>query len=177
VLFAGVVLGMLAALNLIYGIAAVANSSFFVGDAKFMLSGLNTWGWMLIFVGAAQGLTAFGVWARWTGVRWVGVAIAVLNAILQMIAMPLYPFWSLCLIALDVLVIYGLIAHGVAAGRDAASPAMTEPAAGTGNSEGQALSALGSARRASAETGPNRSRTAPIVAAVAAQSAPTSNPA
>jgi hypothetical protein len=46
-------------------------------------------------------------------VRWVGVAIAVLNAILQMIVvMPAYPFWSLCLIALDVLVIYGLIAHG-----------------------------------------------------------------
>jgi hypothetical protein len=112
VLFAAVVLGMLAALNLIYGIAAVADSSFFVGDARFVLSGLNTWGWVLIFVGAAQGLTAFGVWARWTGVRWVGVAIAVLNAILQMIVMPAYPFWSLCLIALDVLVIYGLIAHG-----------------------------------------------------------------
>ena len=112
VLLAAVVLGMLAALNLIYGIAAVADSSFFVGDARFVLSGLNTWGWVLIFVGAAQGLTAFGVWARWTGVRWVGVAIAVLNAILQMIVMPAYPFWSLCLIALDVLVIYGLIAHG-----------------------------------------------------------------
>jgi hypothetical protein len=111
VLFAAVVLGMLAALNLIYGIAAVADSSFFVGDARFVLSGLNTWGWVLIFVGAAQGLTAFGVWARWTGVRWVGVAIAALNAIVQMIVMPAYPFWSLCLIALDVLVIYGLIAH------------------------------------------------------------------
>jgi hypothetical protein len=112
VLFAAVILGMLAALNLIYGIAAVADSSFFVGDARFVLSGLNTWGWVLIFAGAAQGLVAFGVWARWTGVRWVGVAIAVLNAILQMMVMPAYPFWSLCLIALDVLVIYGLIAHG-----------------------------------------------------------------
>jgi hypothetical protein len=112
VLFAAVVLGMLGALNLIYGIAAVADSSFFVGDARFVLSGLNTWGWVLIFVGAAQGLTALGVWARWIGVRWVGVAIAVLNAMIQMIAMPAYPFWSLCLIALDVLVIYGLIAYG-----------------------------------------------------------------
>jgi hypothetical protein len=112
VLFAAVVLGMLAILNLIYGIAAVGDSSFFVGDARYVLSDLNTWGWVLIFVGVAQGLTAFGVWARWTGVRWVGVAIAALNAILQMISMPAYPFWSLCLIALDVLVIYGLIAHG-----------------------------------------------------------------
>jgi hypothetical protein len=45
-------------------------------------------------------------------VRWVGVAIAALNAMVQLIAMPAYPVWSLCLIALDVLVIYGLIAHG-----------------------------------------------------------------
>jgi hypothetical protein len=26
--------------------------------------------------------------------------------------MPAYPFWALCLFTLDILVIYGLIAHG-----------------------------------------------------------------
>jgi hypothetical protein len=37
-------LAMLAALNLIQGIAAVSRSTFFVNDAKFILSDLNTWG-------------------------------------------------------------------------------------------------------------------------------------
>ena len=112
VLFAGVMLAMLATLNLIDGIAAVSNSTFFVGEAKFILSGLNTWGWVLIVMGVVQGLTAIGVWMRTTGVRWVGVTIAALNAIAQMFMMPSYPLWSLLLFTLDILVIYGLVAHG-----------------------------------------------------------------
>jgi hypothetical protein len=112
VTFAAIMLGMLAVLNLIYGIAAIGDSSFFVGDAKFVLAGLNTWGWVLTLVGIAQGLTAIGVFMRWTGVRWLGVAFATINAVVQMLVMPAYPFWSMCFIALDVLVIYGLVVYG-----------------------------------------------------------------
>jgi hypothetical protein len=112
VAFAAVMLAMLATLNFIDGIAAVSNSTFFVDDAKFILSGLNTWGWVLILVSLVQAVTAFGVWARWAGVRWIGVAIAALNGIVQMLMMPAYPFWSMSLFALDVLVIYALVAHG-----------------------------------------------------------------
>jgi hypothetical protein len=112
VLFAGVMLAMLATLNLIDGIAAVSNSSFFVGDAKFILSDLNTWGWVLIVTGVVQGLAAIGVWMKTPGIRWVGVTIAALNAIAQMFVFPAYPFWALMLFTLDILVIYGLVAHG-----------------------------------------------------------------
>jgi hypothetical protein len=112
VLFAGVMLAILATLNLIDGIAAVSNSTFFVNDAKYILSDLNTWGWVLIVMGVVQGLTAIGVWAKTPGVRWLGVTIAALNAIAQMFFIPAYPFWSLMMVALDILVIYGLIVHG-----------------------------------------------------------------
>jgi hypothetical protein len=112
VLFAGVMLAMLGTLNLIDGIAAVSNSKFFTNEATYILSSLNTWGWVMIFMGAAQLLTALGVWAKTTGVRWIGVTIAALNAIAQMVFIPAYPFWSLTLFTLDILVIYGLIAHG-----------------------------------------------------------------
>ena len=83
VLFAGTMLAT-STLNMIEGIAAVSNSTFFVNDAKFILSDLNTWGWVLIAVAAVQGLTALGVWTRTPGIRWVGVTIAALNAIAQM---------------------------------------------------------------------------------------------
>jgi hypothetical protein len=112
VLFAGVMLAMLATLNLIDGIAAVSNSTFFVNDAKYILSDLNTWGWVLIVMGLVQGLSAIGVWAKTPGVRWIGVTIAALNAIAQMFFIPAYPFWSLMFVTLDILVIYGLIVHG-----------------------------------------------------------------
>jgi hypothetical protein len=116
VLFAGVMLSMLAVLNMIDGIAAVSNSSFFVGDAKFILSGLNTWGWVLIITAVVQGLAAIGVWVRTPGVRWLGVGIAALNAIAQMFVFPAYPFWALMLFTLDILVIYGLVVHGARIG-------------------------------------------------------------
>src|SRR5690242_20031368 len=111
-LFAGMMLGILATMNFIYGIAAVSKSTFLVGDAKFVVADVKTWGWVLILIALVQAVTAFGVMAQWTAVRWVGVAIAALNAIAQLLIMPAYPLWAICLFALDVLVIYGLIAHG-----------------------------------------------------------------
>lgn len=112
VLFAGTMLAILAVLNFIDGVAAVSDSTFFVANAKFVISDLNTWGWVLICISAVQLAAAFGVWARVRGARWVGVGIASINAIIQLIFMPAYPFWSLSLFTLDILVIYGLIAHG-----------------------------------------------------------------
>jgi hypothetical protein len=112
VLFAGVMLALLATLNLVDGIAAVADSRVFVADATFVLGDLNTLGWVLIAIGVVQALTAIGVWTRTPGVRWVGVTIAALNAIAQMLFLPAYPVWSMLLFAVAVLVIYGLVVYG-----------------------------------------------------------------
>ena len=112
ILFAGTMLLLVGCLNLIYGIAAISNSTFFVNDAKYIFSSLNTWGWVMLAISVLQAVTAYGVWARWKGIRWVGVAICSVNALAQLIAMPAYPFWALCFFALDILVIYGLLAHG-----------------------------------------------------------------
>jgi hypothetical protein len=112
VVFAGVMFAILATINFIEGVAAVSDSTFFVGGAKFVISGLHTWGWVLIVLSVLQLGTAFGIWAQVKGVRWLGVALASVNAVIQLIAMPAYPFWSLCMFALDILIIYALIAHG-----------------------------------------------------------------
>jgi hypothetical protein len=45
-------------------------------------------------------------WARWTA-----VVLAALSAILQVGVLPAFPLWALIVIALDVLVIYGLTAR------------------------------------------------------------------
>ena len=41
-------------LNVIWGIAAIGDSSFFVNDQKYILSNLNTWGWVTLILGAVQ---------------------------------------------------------------------------------------------------------------------------
>jgi hypothetical protein len=99
-------------LNVIYGIAAIDDSSFFVNDTKYILSDLNTWGWVTLILGAVQILAAFSIWNGNQFGRWVGIAVAGLSAISALLSIPAYPFWSLAIFAVDVLVIYGLAAYG-----------------------------------------------------------------
>jgi hypothetical protein len=112
VVFAGTMLMIAATLNIIYGIGAISDSTFFAGDARYIFSDLNTWGWIVTLTGAAQMLVAFGIWARNTFATWLGIAFAGLNAIIQLLMIPAYPFLSLALFAVDMMVIYGLAVHG-----------------------------------------------------------------
>jgi hypothetical protein len=112
VLFAGIILMVVGTLNVIYGIAAISNSKFFVRDATYVLSSLNTYGWILLCIGAIQFCLAFAIWAGTEWGRWLGILSASLNAIAQMLFIPSYPFAALTMFTLDILVIYGLAAHG-----------------------------------------------------------------
>jgi hypothetical protein len=44
--------------------------------------------------------------------RWFAVIVIALNAIDQMFFIPAYPFWSLTIIAMDVVALYALLAYG-----------------------------------------------------------------
>jgi hypothetical protein len=112
VAFAGVMLALLGTMNVIYGIGAIDEANVFVGDAQYVFSDLNTWGWFLVCVGAIQLLAAFSIWNRTSWGRWVGIGSAGVNAILQLLWLPAFPFLALSLFTLDILVIYGLVAYG-----------------------------------------------------------------
>ena len=112
VLFAGGMLVMVGTLNIIEGIAAIGRSQFFIGNAQYVFGDLKSWGWTTLIVGAAQGLIGTGIFFRNQIARWAGVAAAGINAIVQLLFIPAYPFWSLALFAVDILIIYGLTAHG-----------------------------------------------------------------
>jgi hypothetical protein len=73
---------------------------------------LRTWGWITLIIGALQLLAAGGVLAGNQAARWFAVAILGLSAIDQMFFVPGYPFWSLMIIAVDVVALYGLCAYG-----------------------------------------------------------------
>ena len=112
VLFASVMLGIIGCFNLIYGIAAVANAHVFVANAHYVFGSLRTWGWITLIIGCLQLLAAAGVLAGNQLARWYGVAVLGLSAIDQMFFVPAYPFWSLTIIAMDVVALYGLCAYG-----------------------------------------------------------------
>jgi hypothetical protein len=110
--FAGILILIAAALNIIDGIAAIGNSTFFVGEAKLIFNDLNTWGWVLLILGVVQLLAAFGIFVGNQAARWLGVVFASLNAIAQLLFISTNASFALAVFALDILVIYGLVAHG-----------------------------------------------------------------
>lgn len=112
VVFAGVLLMILGTVNVIEGIAAIGNANFFVHNTNYVFGTLSTWGWIALCLGCVQLAAGLAVFVKNQLARWVGVASLGLNAIAQLLIMPAYPFWGLSLFAVDVLAMYGLIAHG-----------------------------------------------------------------
>jgi hypothetical protein len=110
--FAAVMIGVLGVLNVVYGIAAVSNSPFYVRDANYILGDLNAYGWFLTVVGAVQVCAALGIlaWAEWA--RWVGMISAGVNAVLQLLVIPAAPLLAVTLYAVDLLVVYALVVYG-----------------------------------------------------------------
>jgi hypothetical protein len=120
ILFASVMLVIIGCFNLIYGIAAIANSHVFVANAHYVLANLRTWGWITLIIGVLQLLAAAGVVAGSQLARWFGVAVLGLNAVDMMFFLPAYPFWALVILAADVVALYGLCAYGSRANLQAA---------------------------------------------------------
>lgn len=117
--FAGIMIAIVGVLNFIYGIAAISNSHFYVREATYIISDLNTWGWVLMITGIIQFCAAIAIFGHIEWGRWIGILTASVNAIIQLIFIPAYPFGSLALFALDILIIYGLVAYGGRQGRTA----------------------------------------------------------
>ncbi len=120
VLFAAILLAVIGCFNLIYGIAAIANSHVFTANAHSVFANLRARGWITLIIGVLQLLAAAGVMAGNQLARWFAVAVLGLNAIDQMFFTPAYPFWSLTIIAMDVVAPYGLCAYGSRANLEAA---------------------------------------------------------
>ena len=112
VLFATVMFVIAACLNVIWGIAAVSSSHSFVANAHYIISGLNTWGWVALGFGALEALAAASIWRGGGFGRWFGIIVAGFATLVALMTIPAYPFWSLVLVTLYVLVIYGLAAYG-----------------------------------------------------------------
>jgi hypothetical protein len=112
VTFAGVMLLVLGCTNTVEGVAAVSGSDFFVTRAHYLFGDLSSWGWVIWVIGVAQGMTGVAVLVKNQFARWLGVAFAFCNALAQMLMIQAYPFWSLALLSLDLLVMYGLVVYG-----------------------------------------------------------------
>ena len=112
IFFASILLLVVGFFNMIYGIAAIANSHVFVANAHYVVGDLRAWGWVTLIISVLQLIAAGGILAGNQLARWFAVAVVGLSAIDMMFFIPAYPFWALAIIAMDVVALYGLCAYG-----------------------------------------------------------------
>lgn len=112
--FAAVIMVMLGSLHIIQGLVALFNDEYFLVSSSGLVVDLDftAWGWVHLVAGVVVVIAGIGVLAGSIWARAVGVAIAVLSAIANVAFLAAYPFWSLVMIALAVVVIMALTVHG-----------------------------------------------------------------
>lgn len=113
VIFGGVVMIVIGAMNAIYGLIAVFNDEWAIWSNRTVVYlDLSQWGWVHLIVGGLVALAGIGVMSGNGVSRVAGSVIVALSMLVSFVALPIYPVWSLVVLTLEALVLYALIAHG-----------------------------------------------------------------
>lgn len=111
-MFAGVVFTLVGIFNFIDGIVAISNAHYL--NSHLVFGDLRSWGWTMLILGIIISIIGLAIIAGQSWAAFVGIVLAVLDAIGQLLFLPSYPVWSIIMIAIDVFVIYGLAMYGFA---------------------------------------------------------------
>jgi hypothetical protein len=112
--FAGAMLILLGAFQVIEGLVALFARGFYaVGPQGLIVSvDYNAWGWLHLIIGVVVIAAGAGILTGQTWARVLGIIFAGLSAIVNLAFLAANPFWAIIIIAVDVVVIYALAVHG-----------------------------------------------------------------
>ncbi|MDT2009985.1 hypothetical protein FXW78_51545 [Rhodococcus opacus] len=106
---AAVIMVTVGIIQFFQGIAAVAENEMFVVGVEYVYKfDLTTWGWIHIVLGALVAIVGL---ALFTGAGWARVSaiiVAAISILANFLWLPYYPWWSVLIIALDVVVIWAV---------------------------------------------------------------------
>jgi hypothetical protein len=109
-LFSAVMLIMAGTFAVFDGFVAVFQDEvYLVTEDQLIAFDFTTWGWIHIIIGVivfAAGLAVAGG-AAWG--RAVGAAAAFTHAVVSLGFITAYPLWTILIIAIDIIIIYGLL--------------------------------------------------------------------
>ena len=108
VLFAAIVILINGTFNALDGFVGFFRSTYYIGQPF----GGSLWIWALLWLafGVLEVAAGLAIMAGQSWARWFGIVIVALNALLNLLAIGTYPWWSITMIAFDTLVLYGLTA-------------------------------------------------------------------
>ena len=111
--FAATLLLIVGTLNVIYGIGALDGANFFAGGNRYILTNLNTLGWVTILLGLIQLAGGFSLLSGHTFGRVIGIVGAGLGAIGALLSIDgANPWWSLAVFFLCIYIIHGIFVFG-----------------------------------------------------------------
>ncbi len=113
VVFAGVMMIIAGILWTLVGFVAVFNNDWVVfGREAALFVDISGWGWLHVILGLLMLLAGFLVIQGNLFGRTIAVILAVISIVVNFLWLPVYPVWSLVIIAIDVFVIYAVLVHG-----------------------------------------------------------------
>jgi hypothetical protein len=113
-MFAAILLVVAGTLNIIYGIGAISDANFYTSTGThYVFSSLHTWGWITLILGVIELTAGFSLFGGGAYGRVIGIVAATFGAIGALLGVAgAYPFWSLGVFALCVIVLHGLVVYG-----------------------------------------------------------------
>lgn len=113
VVLAGSLMVMVGLFQGFQGLAAVIKQQFFVPLPNYWLTiDVSTWGWIHLIGGALIVLAGIFLFMGAAWARIVAIVLAILSAVANFVWLPHYPLWSILIIALDVFIVWVLVAYG-----------------------------------------------------------------
>ena len=107
--FAGVLLIISGLWDVVIGISGILADKIFVTTPQYVYYfDITGWGWVHLILGVLVAGTGIGVIKGTTWGRILGVALASASLLVNFAFIPHYPFWSILVIVLDVLIIWAL---------------------------------------------------------------------
>ena len=112
-MFAAIMLMIIGTFQVIVGLAGIFENEFYVKTPNYFLElDASAWGWIHLIWGVLVLIGGFGLFAGSLWGRTLGVLGAAGAALANFAFIPLYPVWSIVVIAVSVAVIWALTAHG-----------------------------------------------------------------
>ncbi|MGW6427173.1 DUF7144 family membrane protein [Nocardia sp. NPDC055053] len=106
---AGILLAVVGVLQILEGISAVAKDDLIVVGPEYLYQfDLTSWGWWHIIFGAIAVIVAIGLLAGQTWGRVLAMVIAAISIIANFLWLPYYPWWSILIIIINIVVIWAV---------------------------------------------------------------------
>ncbi|HEY6794353.1 MAG TPA: hypothetical protein VI248_06690 [Kineosporiaceae bacterium] len=115
VVFAGIMMILIGTFQAIAGLVGIFRDQYFLvtNSGLVITADYTKWGWTHLILGVVVALAGLAVIMR--GALWariLGVVLAGLSAIANLLFLGAYPLWSILVIAMDIVVIFALVVHG-----------------------------------------------------------------